>query len=116
VKYLLLFVSNEETQSRSEAETAEIGEKIMAWWGEHAAAGRILEGQQLQGPETATTVRHDHGNVTIVDGPFIESKEHVGGYGLIDVADLDAALELAKSWPWGGVVEVRPVFEMESTG
>jgi hypothetical protein len=112
MKYLLLFVNNEETLSRSEAEQNAISEKIMTWWGEHVQAGEILSGQQLQGAETATTVRHDHGTVTIVDGPFIEAKEHIGGYGLIDVKDLDAALELAKSWPWGGVVEVRPVYEM----
>jgi hypothetical protein len=110
VKYLLLFVDSEETNSRSEAESHALEEKIGAWWGEHAQAGEILSGERLQGPETATTVRHDHGTVTIVDGPFIEAKEHIGGYGLIDVNDLDAALELAKSWPWGGVVEVRPIF------
>jgi hypothetical protein len=112
MKYLLLFIDTEETNARSQAEYAEAEGKIGAWWGEHAAAGRIVGGERLQGPETATTVRHDHGSVTIVDGPFVESKEHIGGYGLIDVKDLDAALELAKSWPWGGVVEVRPVHEM----
>jgi|SRR5579875_1794663 len=113
MKYLLLFVDNEETRSRSEAEVAAVSEKIGAWWGEHSQTGEILSGEQLQGAETATTVRHDHGTVTIVDGPFIEAKEHVAGYGVIDVKDLDAALELAKSWPWGGVVEVRPILEME---
>jgi hypothetical protein len=51
-----------------------------------------------------------------VDGPFVESKEHIAGYGLIDVPDLDAALDLAKSWPWGGVVEIRPVLDMGSAG
>ncbi|HEY2441692.1 MAG TPA: YciI family protein [Streptosporangiaceae bacterium] len=113
MKYLLMFVSTEETNSRSEAEIGEISGKIGQWWGEHAAAGRILNGEQLDGPDTATTVRHDHGSVSIVDGPFIEAKEQIGGYGLIDVENLDAALELAKSWPWGGVVEVRPVLEMQ---
>ncbi len=112
MKYVLLFVNTEETNQRSEAEYKEGSEKVMAWWGEHAQAGRILNGEQLQGPQTATTVRHDHGDVTIVDGAFIEAKEHVGGYGVIDVPDLDAALALAKSWPWGGVVEVRPVVAM----
>jgi hypothetical protein len=114
MKYLLMFVGTEETDQRSEAETAAISEKIGAWWGEHAQSGKILSGQQLQGSETATTVRHDHGNVSIVDGPFIEAKEQIGGYGLIDVENLDAALDLAKSWPWGGVVEVRPVDEMQT--
>lgn len=112
MKYVLLFVSTEEVRQRSETEAKELSGTVMAWWGQHSQAGEIVNGEQLQGPETATTVRHDHGNVTIVDGPFIEAKEHVAGYGLIDVPDLDAALALAKSWPWGGVVEVRPVVEM----
>ena len=110
MKYVLLFVNNDETRQRSEAEIAAVSEKIGAWWMEHAQA-EILGGEQLQGGEAATTVRHDHGTVSIVDGPFIEAKEQIGGYGLIDVENLDAALELAKSWPWGGVVEIRPVIE-----
>ncbi|HEY3957394.1 MAG TPA: YciI family protein [Streptosporangiaceae bacterium] len=113
MKYVLLFVDTEETRQRSETEYKDLYDKIGAWWGQHSQAGEIVNGEQLQGPETATTVRHDHGNVTIVDGPFIEAKEHIGGYGVVDVPDLDAALALAKSWPWGGVVEVRPVIEME---
>jgi hypothetical protein len=113
VKYLMMFVSTEEIEQRSEAENAALTETIMKWWGEHSQTGEILGGEQLQGPETATTVRHGHGDVTIVDGPFIEAKEHIAGYGLIDVKDLDAALELAKSWPWGGVVEIRPILEMQ---
>jgi hypothetical protein len=112
MKYVMMFVSTEETEQRSAAESGAIREKIMSWWQEHAQAGRILGGEQLQGPETATTVRHDHGSVTIVDGPFVESKEHIGGYGVIDVENLDAALDLARSWPWGGVVEIRPVAGM----
>src|SRR5438309_545506 len=81
----LMFVSNDETDQRSEAERAAVSEKIGAWWTEHSQAGRILNGEQLQGAETATTVRHDHGSVSIVDGPFIEAKEEIGGYGVIDV-------------------------------
>lgn len=111
MKYVMLFVSTKETDQRSAAESAAVSEKIGAWWAEHVAAGQIVGGEQLQGPETATTVRHDHGSVSIVDGPFIEAKEHIGGYGVIDVENLDAAIDLAKSWPWGGVVEIRPVHE-----
>jgi hypothetical protein len=112
MKYVLMFASTGETDQRSEAERAAVSEKIGAWWTEHLQAGRILSGEQLQGAETATTVRHDHGHVSIVDGPFVEAKEEIAGYGLIDVANLDAAIDMAKSWPWGGVVEIRPVHEM----
>jgi hypothetical protein len=116
MKYLMMFVDTEETAQRSQDESAQLSDKVMSWWGEHAASGQILGGEQLQGAETATTVRHEGGRVTIVDGPFVESKEHIAGYGLIDVPDLDAALDLAKSWPWGGVVEIRPVLDMGSAG
>jgi hypothetical protein len=112
MKYVLLFVDTAETLARSEAEVNELSETVGIWWGEKAAAGTILEGKQLQGAATATTVRHDAGNVTIVDGPFLEAKESIGGYGVVEVKDLDEAIELAKSWPWGGVVEIRPIVEM----
>ena len=59
---------------------------------------------------TATTVRRVNGQMKVSDGPFIESKEHVGGYALIEVPDLDAAIAVAKSWP-GSDVEVRPIVE-----
>ena len=67
MKYVLLFVNTEETSQRSEAEYKDLPAKIMDWWGQHSQTGEIVNGEQLQGPETATTVRHDHGNVTIVD-------------------------------------------------
>jgi hypothetical protein len=112
MKYVLLFVDTAETLGRSEDEVSKLSETVGTWWGEHAAAGKILEGKQLQPAATATTVRHDAGSVTIVDGPFLEAKESIGGYGVVEVKDLDEAIEMAKSWPWGGVVEIRPIIEM----
>ena len=68
-------------------------------------------GYQLQPVSTATTVRRgENGSRVVTDGPFAESGEVVGGYCIVNVADLDEALALAKSWP-GGSVEVRPVVE-----
>ena len=55
-------------------------------------------------------MRRVNGSMKAFDGPFIESKESVGGYALIEVEDLDKAIAIAKSWP-GGDVEVRPVVE-----
>ena len=111
MKYVLLFVDTDETNRRSPEERDRRHQRVMEWWGEHAAAGRIVGGEQVKGPETATTVRHDGGKVTVVDGPFIEAKESIGGWGVVEVPDLDAALALARSWPYGGAVEVRPVVE-----
>ena len=91
-------------------------EEVLAWFGEHHAAGRIADGgAELQPVTTATTVKSgDHGPV-VVDGPFSESKEVVGGFTIIDVPDLDAALAMARSWPQlrfpGVSVEVRPIVD-----
>jgi hypothetical protein len=71
-------------------------------------------GQQMQGPETATTVRVQDGRTLTTDGPFAELKEAVGGYGFLDADDLDAAIEVAAKIPaasMGGGVEVRPIVE-----
>jgi hypothetical protein len=68
--------------------------------------GKIVEGRALQPTSTATTIRND----VVTDGPFVETKEALGGYYLIEARDLDHALEIAKLTParFGGV-EVRPI-------
>jgi hypothetical protein len=71
-------------------------------------------GDQLQGPETATTVRVKDGQTLTTDGPFVDIKEAIGGYLLFEADDLDAAIELAARIPaarLGGAVEVRPTVE-----
>jgi hypothetical protein len=72
----------------------------------------MTPGQQMQGPETATTVRVQDGNTLTTDGPFVELKEAVGGYCFFEADDLDAAIELAAKIPaasMGGAVEIRPL-------
>jgi len=59
--------------------------------------------------DTATTLRLDRGEPLVTDGPFVEGKEVVSGYAEIEVADLDEALRVAKSWPACPVVEIRPL-------
>ncbi len=74
----------------------------------------VLGGHRLQGPETATTVRVQGGDTLTTDGPFAETKEVIGGYYLLEAADLDAAIEFAARIPaarMGGAIEVRPVVE-----
>jgi len=74
----------------------------------------VSPGLQLQPPETATTVRVQDGKTLTTDGPFVETKEALGGYLLFEAEDLDAAIELASRIPaarLGGAVEVRPVVE-----
>jgi len=74
----------------------------------------VSPGLQLQPPGTATTVRVQDGETLATDGPFVETKEAVGGYLLFEAEDLDAAIELASRIPaarQGGAIEVRPVVE-----
>jgi hypothetical protein len=77
-------------------------------------AGVLAGANRLQPTRVATTVREVNGKTQVLDGPFAESKEQLGGYYLIDVPDLDAALSWAARCPATnhGVVEVRPIWEM----
>ncbi len=71
-------------------------------------------GLQMQGPETATTVRVQDGRTLTTDGPFVDIKEALGGYCFFEADDLDAAIEVASRIPaarMGGAIEVRPIAE-----
>ena len=76
----------------------------------------VSPGLQLSPPETATTVRVEDGRTLTTDGPFVETKEAIGGYLLYEADDLDAAIELAARIPaarLGGAIEVRPIVEWQ---
>lgn len=113
MKYMLMFVGTEDDwETFKPEERQKAYEEIGKWWGEHAAAGRIVGGEELKSTKTATTVRRGgDGKITVSDGPFIESKETLGGYAIVDVPDLDAAIELAKGWPPLQTLEIRPIVE-----
>jgi hypothetical protein len=113
MKYLLQIYSDtalEEFERLSEDEQNAIVREYLAL--EHAPG--VVGGQQLQPVETATTVRVRNGQTLLTDGPFVEAKEHLGGFILVDADDLDVALEIAARIPaarMGGAVEVRPLVE-----
>src|SRR5262245_28201210 len=113
MKYVLLFGGTMEGVDRLESPAREQAmadyEKSSQWFDKYFKTGKVIGGHELQGPSTATTVSRKNGKVTVTDGPFIESKEVVGGYAEIDVADLDEALAMAKEWP--GTVEIRPIVD-----
>jgi hypothetical protein len=72
----------------------------------------VTPGLRMSGPETATTVRVKDGKTLSTDGPFVETKEALGGYFFFEADDLDAAIELAARVPaasMGGAIEVRPL-------
>jgi hypothetical protein len=74
----------------------------------------VSPGERMQGPEAATTVRVANGETLVTDGPFVETKEALGGYLFFEADDLDAAIELAGGIPaarMGGAIEVRPIVE-----
>jgi hypothetical protein len=81
-------------------------------------AGAMIAGEGLQESATATTVRpSDDGARVVTDGPFAETKEQIGGFYLIEVDDLDAAIDWAKKVPnRTGAVEVRPVMDYAKMG
>jgi hypothetical protein len=109
-EYLILIYGNE---SAFENADPEVGGQIMkehVVFGE-ANAASLRGGNALQGTATATSIRKDAaGNSTVTDGVFAETKEALGGYYLIEAADLDEALAIAKQVPApSGGVEVRPI-------
>jgi hypothetical protein len=72
----------------------------------------MVGGQQLQSPDTATTVVIERGKHTLLDRPLMEAKEAIGGFGILEVANIDEALAIVKTMPLpDGKVEVRPIIE-----
>src|SRR5256712_10745312 len=96
-----------------EGRAAQFGE-VGAWYA--ATREKIKGGNQLAHPPPATPVRFSRGGKPLVtDGPFLEGDEVIGGYMEIEVDSLDEALEMAKTWPPRGAVEIRPVHEVATS-
>ena len=101
-------------QRNSPAQAQEYWGGWNAFIGAMAKAGVIVKGDGLMGPSSATTLRLRDGKRMIEDGPFADTKEQLGGYFVIEVPDLDAALDWAARAPSARTasVEVRPVLPM----
>ncbi|MDY0909156.1 YciI family protein [Microbacterium sp. CFBP9034] len=113
MKYVIMFTSTPELDAAVPPERLqEIYGRIFEWYQEHDAAIED-SGAELMPADTATSVKSSPNGPVVVDGPFSEAKEVIGGFSVIDVPDLDAALALAQSWPMleleGTSVEVRPM-------
>ena len=114
MKYMLLITQGEWFANGNADGREEAMQKVYAWWGEQFQAGRMVDGHQLQSPDTATTVVIEKGRHTILDRPLMEAKEAIGGYGILEAADLDEAVAIVKTMPApDGKVEVRPIYERE---
>ena len=112
-EYLILIYEDENGYATG---TPELFQQVMEAHNRFAGqvgekGGKIVEGRALQPTSTATTIRND----VVTDGPFVETKEALGGYYLIEARDLDHALEIAKLTParFGGV-EIRPIMVFDN--
>ena len=113
--YLLLLHHPESAMSApgSAAFRAGVAE-FEAFHAELARRGIGWSGHPLQPTSTATSVRVRDGRPIVTDGPFAETKEQLGGYYVMDLPDLDTAIEIAAMVPWakGGTVEIRPIADL----
>lgn len=112
MRYMLLtHYSETDGESQSEEATAAAMAAFASYAATLHAAGVLIAAEVLQPSESTTTVSLTGGGLRIQDGPFADTKEQLGGAFIIDVADLDAALEWARQAPpvhWGSI-EIRPV-------
>lgn len=113
MKFMLLVYGNEQAwdeagREQCYAESAQLAHEIKM-------SGQYLDTSPLHPVSTATSVRVREGKRFVTDGPFAETYEQLGGYFLVDVKDLDEAIEIAARIPGGrvGTVEVRPIMEIE---
>jgi hypothetical protein len=106
----VLFICGDESLELSVDQQREIDRAADAWVEEMTARGVRRTGNRLQSVADATTVRVSGDDVLISDGPFAETREQIGGFDLIECADLDEAVEIAAKHPVAkiGTIEIRP--------
>ena len=117
MKYVLMYTNRPDLDATVPPERAQqVYGEIFGWFEKNESVFAD-SGAELQEIATATTVKSgaEGENPVVVDGPFNEAKEVIGGFSIIDVPDLDAAIELAKTWPSlafpGVAVEIRPIVD-----
>jgi hypothetical protein len=119
MKYLLAYYGEDQGEDRDPAELRAAMDAWSAFDAEVYERGVYVAGEGLQPTETATTVAIDAGDErTVIDGPFAETKEHLGGFSLLECDNLDEALAWARKVPLGPgwKIEVRPVMDFTPFG
>jgi hypothetical protein len=111
VKYVLMLCSDATVPD--EVANAAIEAGCDGWSEEMARRGILRDTTGLHPPANATTLRVRDGQVLLTDGPFAETKDQIGGFAMIECADLAEALDVAARHPWAkaGQIEVRPVYQ-----
>lgn len=112
MKYMLLVYLNEQAMSETEREECYVESAQLAQ--DLSAKGQYLAAGPLHPTAMATSVRVRQGKRLVTDGPFAETREQLGGYYLIDAANLDEAISIAERIPVAsrGTIEIRPVLEI----
>ncbi|MEA3151342.1 MAG: hypothetical protein QOD56_2281 [Gammaproteobacteria bacterium] len=114
MKYLCLAYEEEEKlNALSRSEWGALREETLAYVAAMQKNGHLIFTNALQSARTAATLRVRNDKLSVTDGPFAETKEQLGGFFLIDVRDLNEAIQVASQWPSArlGTIEVRPVEE-----
>jgi hypothetical protein len=118
MKYMLLIHQGDTPTPRDPEAWAQLPEEeqqaVFAAYQQLNQTPGVTPGVQMGDPDTATTVRVSGGDTLTTDGPFVDTKEALGGYLFYEADDLDAAIELAAKIPparMGGAIEIRPVVE-----
>lgn len=111
MQYLLMIYVNEATRWQDPSLIEAMRDKYAVFTREIIQSGHFKGGEGLLPSSTATTVRVRDGKPLLTDGPFAEAREQLGGYYLVEAADLDAATAIAARIPDadGGAIEVRPI-------
>lgn len=114
MKYLCLAYEMEATfNDMVPSEWEALREETLTYVESLRQSGHLVVTNALQSARSASTLRVRDGKVTVTDGPFVETKEQLGGFFLIEARDLNEAIQLASKWPGArfGTIEVRPVEE-----
>ena len=112
MRFALVVIETEASRRHVRERRADHRERIAAWMAQQAQAGTLVGGEAFEteaiGPVTVR--RDDKGGVTVSEGPFAAGGETLGGYLLVEAADRDEAVALAKTWPTEETIEVRPIW------
>jgi hypothetical protein len=106
----VLFICGDETLELSPDEQRSMSEAADRWVAEMDQRGARITGNRLADVTDATTIRVRNGELLVTDGPFAETREQIGGFDIIECADMDEALEIARRHPVAtiGTIEIRP--------
>jgi hypothetical protein len=119
MRYLcLIYLDEKELAAMPEAQMSALNERHLAFNEEILKAGQFIEAEALQPAATSTSLKVRNGKVALTDGPYMETKEMVAGFYLIEARDLNEAIQVASKLPSAplGTIEVRPCRDLEVNG